>query len=81
MGMFDSLYAKDRSEWQTKAYGCVLAGYRAGDQIGKWNFAYQVKVLGDTGDAYATVRNGRLKSVPDERDETLPLLDYCGGWL
>ena len=34
----------------------------------------------DEGYAYATIRDGVLVEVPADRDETLPLLDYYGGW-
>lgn len=86
MGMFDSLYDATRGEWQTKAFDCVLAGYRAGDEmpfIG--TDTYQVEVLGGSKppfiNSYATIRDQRLTSLPDERNETLPLLAYHGGWI
>jgi hypothetical protein len=85
MGMFDSLYDAHNVEWQTKAYRCVLAVFRVGDPMPD-DVAfdtYQVEVLGgrDTGftDSFATVRDGVLASVPDPRDEALPLVDYHGG--
>lgn len=84
--MFDSLYDRDGTEWQTKAFGCDLAGYRVGDQLPAAPFDYQLKVLGGEHHlnylySYATVSAGYLASVNDPRDETLPLLDYYGGWI
>lgn len=87
MGMFDSFYDEKKNEWQTKALACNLDVYRAGDEIpGAAPFDHQMMVLGGPFskryvDSFATIRNGRLASVPIERDENLPLLDYCGGWL
>lgn len=84
MGMFDSLYDATGIEWQTKAFNCELDRYQIGDRIGP-PFTYQAKVLGgprgeDSRYAYATIREGVLVEVPADRDETLPLLDYYGGW-
>jgi hypothetical protein len=86
MGMFDSLYDASSEEWQTKAFDCVLAGYRVGDEmpfIG--TDTYQAEVLGGKKsqfiNSYATIRSNRLASLPDERDEDLPLLDYHGDWI
>ena len=89
MGMFDSLIADDGGDWQTKAFECDLDTYRIGDAIPNPRptyLTYQVKVLGGGRgeafiDSYATVLHGFLASVPDPRDEHLPLLDYSGGWL
>jgi len=87
MGMFDSMYDQRRHEWQTKAFHCDLAGYRIGDEVPFIGTdTYQVEVLGNPNKAseyivsLATVRNNRLASIPDERDDALPLLDYHGGW-
>ena len=45
--------------------------------------AYQVRVLGGPGDSlidsYATVRGHVLTAVPAGRDQSMPLVDYCGG--
>ena len=89
MGMFDSLIADDGSDWQTKAFECGLDTYRIGDAIPSPRPIYpiyQVKVLGGGrgGEfiySHATVLHGFLVSVPDSRDDRLPLLDYSGGWL
>lgn len=90
MGMFDSLYDEQGREWQTKAFGNVLAEYRTGELLPGPPFAYQFKILGGGNfeegekfmDAFATAdEDGRLASFPDERDVTLPLLDYHGGWV
>ena len=90
MGMFDSFYDTEGNEWQTKAFACVLDQCEIGEKIGdrQWSSEskYQVKILGGPeSDPYqeslATIHDGRLVAVPDERDETLPLLDYGGGWL
>jgi len=87
MGMFDSMYDRRGHDWQTKAFDCVLAGYRIGDEMPYLGTdTYQVEVLGNPNKAskyivsLATVRDNRLTSIPDDRDETLPLLDYHGGW-
>ena len=84
MGMFDSLYDATGVEWQTKALNCELDRYRIGDRFGP-PFTYQAQALGgprgeDSRYAYATIRDGVLVAVPVDRDETLPLLNYYGGW-
>lgn len=87
MGMFDSTYDADGHEWQTKAYGCNLTRWHIGDLI-DWDHpfdAYQVEVFGgdethrNGQDGWATIRDGILVAVPAQRDEDLPLVDYCGG--
>lgn len=88
MGMFDSFYDTDNSEWQTKAYHCVLAEYKIGDSItgdfpDSYPATYQVEVLGGTDDdpyqdSLATIRDGVVASINDPRDPSLPLLDYSG---
>ena len=94
MGMFDSMYDDQDNEWQTKAFECGLDRFREGDPMPHPNgiawpapAVYQVKVYGGPrfteparGDAFATIRNSYLTTVPAERDETLPLIDYHGGW-
>lgn len=93
MGMFDSMYDDQNNEWQTKAYDCALDRFREADPMPHpkgiaWPApsAYQVRVFSGSPfheaqkDAYATIRNVVLESVPDERDESLPLIDYHGGW-
>ena len=87
MGMFDSLYDASGVEWQTKAFACVLDRYQIGDAILDGpSCTYQVKVLGGPVpsraiDSFATVRDGVLTAVPDDRIPSLPLLDCFGGWL
>jgi len=86
MGMFDSFYDTVGGEWQTKALGQCLDQYGIGDAVPGPPIDYQMKVLGgpDGGPweyAYATIREGDLASLPDERDESLPLRDYFDGWL
>lgn len=87
MGMFDSLYDAAGNEWQTKAFDCCLNSYRIGDRIvGGPPFTYQVEVLGGDDlhrefvDSHATVIDGALRSVNVQRDHSLPLLGYDGGW-
>lgn len=86
MGMFDSFYGADNSEWQTKAFGRALARWGIGDAIPGPPIDYQAEVVGgrsmrDRGNwAYATIRAGRLASVGDSRDLSLPLCLYAGGW-
>ena len=87
MGMFDSMYDASLAEWQTKAFHCDLAAYRVGDELPSIGTAtYQVEVCGGPDkppfiDSLATIRDNRLVSINDERDETLPLLDYHGEWI
>ena len=86
MGMFDSLYGSDGVEWQTKAFGRTLTAYQIGDPMPvEMINNYQMQVIGGPhGDpyrwTYATVRDGKFAKVPDDRDESLPLLEYSGGW-
>ena len=88
MGMFDSIYAPDGIEWQTKAYGCNLSLFRVGCRMPKQSGRdrlpadYQLSVIGCRDVdywQYATVRNGVLTEVPCVRDTSLPLVDYYGG--
>lgn len=88
MGMFDSMYDSAGAEWQTKAYDCNLDRYKVGDKLPYMGTdTYQVEVMGAAYwvppyiDSYATIKNSRLASIHDDRDETLPLLDYHGGWI
>lgn len=88
MGMFDSLYDEHSTEWQTKAYHCTLRVYGIGDKVPgdfpeSYPTTYQVEILGGTDDApyvdsFATIRNEVLTSVNDQRDPSLPLIDYGG---
>lgn len=83
MGMFDSLYDADGNEWQTKAFDCNLDRYEVGDVMLASVDDFQVEVLGGvrglpSQDSFATVRGRRLAAVPDQRDESLPLMDYHG---
>jgi hypothetical protein len=87
MGMFDSLYDADGREWQTKAFDCNLDVYRIGDTVpADCAATYQVEVMTSDGDwrnrtftdSLATVRDGVLSTIPDQRDERLPLLNYSG---
>lgn len=88
MGMFDSMYDADGDEWQTKAFHCELDRYTIGDELPFIGTnTYQVEILGGpsnpTGylESYATIRGNVLTSLDDDRDETLPLLDYHGDWI
>lgn len=88
MGMFDSMWDADGMEWQTKAFDCGLAGYQVGDELPFIGTdTYQVEIFGGAkwpgqdADSYATIRDKRLISINDERDETLPLLGYHGDWI
>lgn len=93
MGMFDSMYDDQNNEWQTKAFGRQLDRFHVGDAVPHpsgiaWPAppAYQISVFGGAPvheaqkDGYATIRKGDLAAVPDERDDSLPLIDYHGGW-
>lgn len=86
MGMFDSLYDEAGHDWQTKAFDCVLARFKIGETMPDSSYpSYQVAILGDPDGSFvhsfATVQDCVLMSVHDERDESLPLLDYFGGWV
>jgi hypothetical protein len=88
MGMFDSMYDRLGTEWQTKAFHCELDRYRVGDELPFIGTdTYQVEIFGGPNkpseyiEALATVRGNKLASIRDERDETLPLLDYHGEWI
>lgn len=87
MGMFDSMYDPAGVEWQTKAYDCFLQAFHVGDEMpnsdGHFPPDYQVEVLGGRPaapftESLATIRDGKLATVPDERDEALPLFNYSG---
>lgn len=85
MGMFDSLIDERDVEWQTKAFSCALDEFRVGDAIPSDSSAsFQVEILGpccttDVADfSFATVRDGRLAAINDDRDPTLVLLNYSG---
>lgn len=89
MGMYDSLYDADGHDWQTKAYDCELERFQIGDRLPPTDYpatTYQVEVLGDPEpgtfiETFATIRDRVLESVPVERDESLPLIDYFGGMI
>jgi len=84
--MFDSMYDKAGHEWQTKAFNCTLEHYKIGDRLPIPPFNCQVEILGggtitsQDRDSYATIHEGHIKSIDDERDDGLYLLDYHGGW-
>lgn len=86
MGMFDSLYGADGTEWQTKALGRSLKRYEVGDNVDGPPIDYQMEVIGgrltDAGSrwAFATIRSGRLEQVPTDRDASLPVCAYSSGW-
>lgn len=87
MGMFDSMYDPSGAEWQTKAFHCELDRYKVGDELPFIGTeTYQVEVFGGPDkpseyiESYATIQDGKLASIHDERDAKLPLLDYHGGW-
>lgn len=87
MGMFDSLYAPDGTEWQTKALACLLDRYDVGDEVPGPPIDYQMEVIGGRDGAhersrwaFATIRAGRLTDLPCERDQTLPVCAYSSGW-
>ena len=83
MGMFDSLYDEDGTEWQTKAFERILAQYNIGDVINSdFPVTYQVEVFGGKGDGFnhshATIFYGVLVEVDVPRDTRLPLIDIGG---
>ncbi len=86
MGMFDSFYDAKGNEWQTKAFGRSLRRWGLGDEIpGAAPIDFQVEVFGgprygSSEDALATLSEGRVVAVPDQRHYGLPLLDYNGAW-
>ena len=91
MGMFDSFYDDAGNEWQTKAYIRNLDVFRVGDPVPNefpetYPKTYQVEILGGEDsrpcvDSFATVISGVLVSINDERDTTLPLINYSGHWV
>lgn len=88
MGMFDSLYEGPRetynSEWQTKAYSCNLDCFWVGDEMPPLGgrVTYQVEILGggrdESTDSLATVVDGVLVDIDNERARSLPLFNYSG---
>ena len=79
--MFDSMIAADGTDWQTKAFCCMLEEWNIGDKVPGVG-SFQVEVLGGEGPfvrSCATVRDGILTAVPDDRDGALPLVGYGGG--
>lgn len=90
MGMFDSMYDKNGDEWQTKAFDCLLDRYQLGDSLPGPPTDYQVEIYGGPQpaasrgvgvDSLAIVRAGRLQAINVPPDDSLPLMDYHGGWL
>lgn len=90
MGMFDSFRDDAGREWQTKAYDRALETFRRGDRVpelsGTTVTSYQLTVLGgrdrflDSVYSLVTVRENVVVDVGvDDRDRTLPLIDYFGG--
>lgn len=86
--MFDRLYVGD-VEWQTKAYDCNLDNYFVGDEMPSihkdYPDSYQVEILGGehiftkrSRRSLATVVDGVLVSIDNERVRSLPLIDYGG---
>lgn len=86
MGMFDSFRDDKGGEWQTKAMGRNLDSFRVGEPIPGPPLDYQMEVIGGpyrhtVGEwTFVTIRDGLLAKVPAERDETLALWNYSGGW-
>lgn len=86
MGMFDSFYGADGSEWQTKALGRSLDRWDIGDTVPGPPIDYQAEVIGGVSRSeasrwsFVTIRSGLLASVDDERDPALPLLLYGRTW-
>ena len=84
MGMFDRFYDASGVEWQTKAFGQALERWHIGDVVPGPPIDYQAEVIGGRETefqwAFATICDGKLVSVGDERDERLPLRLYSSGW-
>jgi hypothetical protein len=85
MGMFDSFYDAKGIEWQTKALGRSLDRFDIGDYVPGPPIDYQAEVIGgpltERGQwKFATIRGGYLASAGDDRDESLPLMEYSSGW-
>lgn len=88
MGMFDSLYEGTREtydrEWQTKAYSRNLDCYWVGDEMPPLEglMTYQVEIAGGPDgeciDSLATVVDGVLVDIDNERAHTMPLFNYSG---
>lgn len=88
MGMYDTLYDESNNEWQTKAFLCCCDQFNIGDKIpndfpAAYPTTYQVEILGGGDadpytDSYATIQDGVLVSVNDNRDGSLPLINYSG---
>jgi len=84
MGMFDSLYDENGTEWQTKAFERVLAQYNILDVIySGLIYPFQVEVLGGSVKegfilSHATIIDDVLTEVDVPRDTRLPLIDYGG---
>lgn len=77
-------------EWQTKAYDCNLDVYVVGDKmpaiIAPYPASYQVEIMGSrkvNGEwtyphSLATVIDGVLFNIDNERAHSLPLINYSG---
>lgn len=86
MGMFDSFYAADGQEWQTKALGCSLDQWHEGDRFdtGEASGAFQIEVFDydhhrGSRWSWVTVANGIVQAVDVPRDHALFALAYGGG--
>jgi hypothetical protein len=86
VGMFDSFRDDKGGEWQTKAMGRNLDSFRVGEPVPGPPLDYQMEVIGGPRDrqvgdwTFVTIRDGMLAEVPAERDESLALWLYSGGW-
>ena len=88
MGMFDSLRDENDNEWQTKAFDSLLHTYKIGDRVWEQrpaDFQFEIFGGGPPGgytelnrESLATVRDGVLVSIDDDRDPSLTLIDYTG---
>ena len=88
MGMFDSLRDENDNEWQTKAFDSLLHTYKIGDRVWERRPAdFQFEIFGGgppsgytelNCESLATVRDGVLVSIDDDRDPSLTLIDYTG---
>jgi hypothetical protein len=85
MGMYDSIKDTNDHEWQTKALGRGMKVFRIGDEVPVQLEDCQVKIFGGDGrredwtDSLMTIRDFKIVSVDDKRDQDLPLIDYTGG--
>lgn len=83
---YSSGVAWSEREWQTKAYDCNLDVYVVGDKmptiVDAYPATYQVEILGSRGHEFinslATVVDGVLVNIDNERAHSLPLINYGG---